>query len=139
VDEVTQTAVVASVGDRPFERRMGALAESAEGVGAVGEDGREQSFSANGAERSFEGMESAQAVLTHGKAGNANQRGTTETAVGGKKRKKDTGSNALCPAGEPMVRCLALGSPYSKPSTAEDDLPQPGEQWGCRPGYLVQV
>jgi hypothetical protein len=30
--------------------------------------------------------------------------------------------------GEPMVRCLALGSPYSKPSTAEDGLPQPGRQ-----------
>ena len=25
-----------------------------------------------------------------------------------------------------MVRRLALGSPYSKPSTAEDGLPQPG-------------
>ena len=71
-------------------------------------------------------MERTQAVFTNGKAGNPNQRGITDTAIGGKKRKKDAGSNALCPVGEPMARCLALGSPYSKPSIAEDGLPQPG-------------
>ena len=80
-------------------------------------------------------MKRTHAVFTSGKARNPNQRRTTETAVGGKKRKKDTGSGALCPAGEPPVRCLALGSPYSKPSTAEDGLPQPGKAAELPPGY----
>ena len=82
-------------------------------------------------------MECTQAFFTNGKAGNPNQRRTTDTAVGGKKRKKHTGSSALCPAGEPMVRCLALGSPYSKPSTAEDGLPQPGKAAELPPGYSI--
>ena len=137
VDQVAQAAVVASVSHCPLERRMQALAESAESAGAFGERRREQCFSADAAERSLERTERAQAVFTNGKTGNPNQRRTTDTTVGGKKRKKDTRGDALCPAGEPMVRCVALGSPYSKPSTAEDGLPQPGKAAGLPPGYSI--
>jgi hypothetical protein len=53
-----------------------------------------------------------------------------DTAIGGKNGKKETGSNTLCPAADRRDRCCGLGSPYSKPGTAEDRLP-------CPFGYLA--
>jgi hypothetical protein len=102
---------------------MSALAQSAERAGALEERGRKQPFSANAAKRSFQRTERLQAIFTHRKAGNANQRRITDAAIGGKKRKEDAGSGALCPADESMICCLALGTPYSKAATAEDTLP----------------
>jgi len=65
--------------------------------------------------------------MANGKPGNSKQRGTANAAIGGKKRKKETGSNALCPEGDPSGRCCRLGSPYSKAGTAEDSLPHPAK------------
>jgi len=38
-----------------------------------------------------------------------------------------------------MVRRLALGSPYSKPSTAEDILPHPTSQWRFDGLHLLSI
>jgi len=70
-------------------------------------------------------MRLAQACAADRKAGNFNQWGAADAAIGRKKRKEEAGSNAFCPASDWSSRCCGLGSPYSKPSTAEDGLPRP--------------
>jgi hypothetical protein len=113
---------------------MSALTQSAEGTGALKERGRKQAFSANAAKRAFQRTQRLQAISAHRKSGNANQRRTTDTAIGGKKRKEDAGSGALCPADESRICCLALGTTYSKAGTAEDNLPQPAKAKGLPQG-----
>jgi len=67
-------------------------------------------------------MDAGEAIVTNRKPRNLEQRGTAEAAIGGKKREKDAGSSAFCPAKDRGGRCCGLGRTYSKPSTAEDCL-----------------
>ncbi len=139
MDQVAQSAIVGAVGNRTLKGRMCSLAQSAQSVTAVRKCRREQRFSADAAERPLEWAQHIEAAFTDRQAGNPNQRATTDTAVGGKKRKEQTGGSVFRPSGEPGTRCMTLRSAYSKPSTAEDGLPQPGEQLGPPPGYIAQV
>ena len=105
---------------------MQALTESAAGLCLIHEGGRQQSFSADAAERPREWTQRFQTSFTNREPGNADQRGIANTAIGGKKRKEEAGGSVFCPTAR--NGCMALGSSYSKASTAEDGLPQPGEQ-----------
>jgi hypothetical protein len=83
------------------------------------------SFSADTAKNATQLPSLERAILTNWNPGNLNQRSTTNAAIGGKKSKEEAGSNALCPANDRRGRSCGLGSPYSKPGTAEDGLPHP--------------
>jgi hypothetical protein len=102
------------------------LTQPAPRFGPIHKSGREQRFSANAATRPRERSHRFQAAFTNGEPGNPDQRGIADTAIGRKKRKKEARRSMLCP----MARTCGMTqvSPYSKASTAEDGLPQPGEQ-----------
>jgi len=63
---------------------------------------------------------------------NSDERSITDTAVGGKKRKEEAGGGVFYPAARSSD--ITPGSSYSKASTAEDGLPQPGEVSMNSPG-----
>ena len=67
---------------------MQTLTQSAQRLAPIQKRGGEESFSANAAQTSGERTERFQTCFTNGKPRNANQRGVTDTAIGGKKRKK---------------------------------------------------
>jgi len=83
------------------------------------------SFSADSAKNAAQLPNLERAIFTNWNPGNLNQRSATNSAIGGKKSKEEAGSNALCPASDRCGRSCGLGSPYSKPGTAEDGLPHP--------------
>jgi hypothetical protein len=136
VNQVAQSAVVTAIGHRSFKRRMQALTESAPWLGSIHEGGRQQSFSADAAERPLKRTHRFQTSFTNWESGNPDQRGVANTAIGGKKRKEETGGSVFCPTAR--NGCMALGSSYSKASTAEDGLPQPGEQLRA-PAWLAMA
>src|SRR5208283_43831 len=127
MNQIAQGAVVATVGDRALKRRRSQSTETAAAVErlALGLYGVRQGLTADGAIRAGQWPKGREAIVTNGKPGNLDQRGTTDTAIGGEKRKKQAGSSALCPADDRMDRCCGPGNPYSKASTAEDGLPHP--------------
>jgi hypothetical protein len=144
MDEIAERAVVASVGDCSLEWRMLMLADpaadadsvDAAGILRIGYSRSAEVLSADVASAGFQWREGMQAIFANRKAGNFKQRGSTNTAIGGKKRKEETGYCALCPASDEGDRGFGLGSPYSKPGTAEDGLPHP-ERRRCRTGRLT--
>jgi hypothetical protein len=93
-------------------------------------------FSADVASAGFQWREGLEAILANWKTGNFKQWGSTDTAIGGKKRKEEASGGSLCPASDEGDRGFGLGSPYSKPGTAEDGLPHP-ERRRCRTGRLM--
>ncbi len=157
MDQVAQSAVIAAIGNRPLERRINAPAERAPRVFNFSfslirtirlcaiDPGRDtQGLSANHAVLPLQRPQRAQTTLANGKPGNSQKWGTADTAIGRKKREEQGRKRALGKAGERMIcqtmtcktmisqimfRRLALGCPYSKPSTttatAEDVLPHP--------------
>ena len=129
MDQVTQCAVITAIGDRALERWWSKPAKPASGRGAIESSERLQSssarLSANIAQRTGQWPRRVQTVFTNGKARRLQQRGTTDMAIGWKKRKKEAGSSEFCPAGDPSGHSCGLGSPYSKAGTAEDGLPHP--------------
>ena len=104
---------------------MSLSTETATGRPRIEAGRKVRSFSADAAESSGQRPGLVQAVFTHRKPGNFNQWSATNAAIGGKKSKEEAGSNALCPASDRSGRSCGLGSPYSKPGTAEDALPHP--------------
>src|SRR5713101_882736 len=93
MDQVAQFTVIAAVGNRALERRIFTLAEQAPRFRTIRlrpmNVGWEiQGFSANGAVRPLKRSKPTQTSFTNGKPGNSNQRGTTDTAIGGKKREE---------------------------------------------------
>ena len=93
MDQVAQSTVITTVGHRPLERRIFTLTEHAPRFPAIrlppiNVGWETQGFSANGAVRPLQRSKRDQASLTNGKPGNSNQRGTTDTAIGGKKREE---------------------------------------------------
>lgn len=125
MDQVAESAIVAAISDRPIERRMEFPANPAARLGRIKTGGEIASFSADAAERAAQRARFGHTVFADRNAGNFNQRGAANAAIGGKKRKEEAGSNALCPASGRSGHCCGLGSPYSKPGTAEDGLPRP--------------
>lgn len=150
VDEIAERTVIASVGDGSLEGRMLMLADAAtDGNGSNGQrDCRSDRFcsghtacgaevlSAYVASARSQWREGLQALFADWETGNFKQRGSTDTAIGRKKRKEETGCCALCPASDEGNRGIGLGSLYSKPGTAEDGLPHP-ERRRCRTGRLT--
>ncbi len=93
MDQVAQSTVITTVGHRPLERRIFTLAEQAPRfrtirLRPINVGWEIQTFSANGAVRPLQRSKRKQTTLTYGKPGNSNQRGTTDTAIGGKKREE---------------------------------------------------
>src|SRR4029077_11239336 len=96
MDQVAQFTVITTVGDRPLERRIGALAEqaprlnfntirlSAIRLSAINVSRNVHGFSANRAVRPLQGPQGDQTGFTDGKPGNSDEWGTTNTAIGGK-------------------------------------------------------
>ena len=125
MNEVTQRAVIAAIRNRAVKRRMSFLAQPALCPRRIESRRKVPCLSANRAERSAHRLRFAQTIPANWSSGNFNQRGAANAAIGGKKRKKEAGSNSFCPASDPRDHCCGLGSPYSKPSTAEDGLPAP--------------
>jgi hypothetical protein len=102
MDQVTQPTVIASVGDRPLEWRIGALAEQAPRLNlnairpssirlytirlsAVNVGRYVQGFSANRAVRPLQWAKRDQAVFTNWKSGNSKEWETADAAIGWKK------------------------------------------------------
>jgi hypothetical protein len=145
MDEIAERAVIASVGYCSLEWRMLMLTDPATDVGSVDAAGSLQTghsprgaevLSADVASAGFQGREGLEAILANWEAGNFKQWGSTDTAIGGKKRKEEASGGSLCPASDEGDRGFGLGSPYSKPGTAEDGLPHP-ERRRCRTGRLM--
>src|SRR6266404_3750633 len=128
MDQVAQSAVIATVSNCPLEWRMQTLTQAALRLWPIHERKRKQRFSTDAAQYPRERTQRLQACLANWKSGNFDQRGVADTAVGGKKRKKETSCSLL----RPMARtcCMTMGRRYSKASTAEGGLPRPGEQRG---------
>ncbi len=137
MDQFLQSAVIAPKCDRSLERRMSTLAKPAERIGSIRKQRRQQRLTTHRTERSAQRANRLQARLANGQTRNFNQRRTTKAAIGGEKRKEQAGSGLLCPARESMIRCLALGTPYSEPGTAEDGLPPLGQGIGLPPSLSV--
>jgi len=125
VNEIAKSALVASVGDGAIKGRMQLSTEAASGLCGIKSGGKVAGFSADSTESAGQGTRLAYTGLANRQAGNLNERSTTKAAIGGKKRKEEAGSKALCPASDRRGRSCGLGSPYSKPGTAEDGLPHP--------------
>src|SRR5260370_35739163 len=105
MDQVVQSTVITAVGHRPLERRIFTLTEHAPRFPAIRlppiNVGWEiQGFSANGAVRPLQRSKRKQTALTNGKPGNSNQRGTTDTAIGGKKTAEKRSRNSPRPPRE---------------------------------------
>jgi hypothetical protein len=84
MDQVAQPAVITAVGDRALEGRIGAPAKQAPRFPGTDRACNVQGFSANAAIRSLKRSKRNQAVFTNRKPGNFDERGTTDTAIGGK-------------------------------------------------------
>ncbi len=123
--QIAESAVITAISHRPIERRMSLSTQTAARRPGIETSRKVRSFSADAAESSGQRPGLVHAVFTNWKLGNFNQWGATNAAIGGKKSKEETGSNALCPASDRSGRSCGLGSPYSKPGTAEDALPHP--------------
>src|SRR5882672_717110 len=128
MDEVAQSAVITTVGDCLLKWRMQSLTQSTARLVPIHECWRQQRFATDAAQRTRKRPQRFQTSFANWESGNSDQRGVADTAIGGKKRKKEASCNML----RPMARtcCMILGSRYSKASTAEDGLPHPGEQFG---------
>jgi hypothetical protein len=98
MDQIAQSTVIAPVGHRPLERRIDALTEqaprlpairlSAIRLSSINAGWEVHGFSANGAVRSLQRSKRGQTGFTNGKPGNSEQRETTDTAIGRKKREE---------------------------------------------------
>jgi hypothetical protein len=126
MNQIAEIALVTAISHRPIERRMSFPANAAAGISGVETRRKVAGFAANLAERAGKWLKLANAIRTNRKPGNFNEWGAANAAIGWKKSKEETGGNALCPASDRGGRSCGLGSPYSKPSTAEDALPAPG-------------
>ncbi len=102
------------------------MTESAPGLCLVHEGGGKQCFPADAAERPRQRTQRFQTCFTNWEPGNPNQRGVADAAIGGKKSKKQACCSVFCPTAR--TGCMTSASSYSKASTAEDGLPQPGER-----------
>ena len=125
MNQIAENAVITAIRDRPIKRRMSFPAKAATRRIEIKPSWKVAGFSTDAAESAAKRVGFADAVLTNWKPGNFDQWGATNTAVCGKKSEEEAGSNALCPASDRRDRSCGLGSPYSKPSTAEDGLPHP--------------
>ena len=86
MDQVAQSTVIAAVSNRALERRIRALTKQAPRF--PGADVALlccKRLSANTAVRPLEWPQRNQTAFANGKPGNFDQRGTTDTAIGGKK------------------------------------------------------
>jgi len=100
MDQVAQFTVIAAVGDRRLERRVGALAEQAPALNfnaihleafglpaircaAIKISRNVQGFTAKRAVRPLQGRQRDQTGFTNGRSGNFDEWGTTNTAIGG--------------------------------------------------------
>lgn len=125
MNKIPESAIVAAIGYRAIEGRMRFSAQPTAGIGLVETSRKVAGFSADPAESAAQRLRFLHTVRTDWKAGNLNKRSTTNAAIGGKKSKEEAGSNTLCPARDRRGHSCGLGSPYSKPGTAEDGLPHP--------------
>ena len=138
MNQIAESAVITAISHRPVKWRMSLSTKSATGRGGIETSLEVASFSADAAKNATQRPRLMHTVLTDWQAGNFNQWSTANAAIGGKKSKKETGSNALRPASDRSGRSCGLGSPYSKPSTAEDGLPHP-EYGAAAPGDNVSI
>ena len=76
------------------------------------------------------GQFAAEDVRRPTNTGNFNRWDTTDMAIGGGKRGKQTSYNFFGPVSERMAGAIVPYTTYSKPRTAEDGLPQPGKRFG---------
>ena len=143
MNQIAEMAVIAAISYGSIEWGMGFPTNTATRVYKINpgriEAGRKVAgFSTDAAESAAKRLGLAFAALTNWKPGDFDQWSTTNTAIGGKKSKEEAGSNALCPVSDRRGRSCELGSPYSKPSTAEDGLPHP-EGGGAAPGDTASI
>jgi hypothetical protein len=90
VNQVAQSAFVAAVGNRSLKRRIHPLTEQAPRLATLRRiptkrAGEVQDLATDNAVRPGQRSKGEQARFTNGKAGNADQWGTADTAVGGEK------------------------------------------------------
>ncbi|HVN20119.1 MAG TPA: hypothetical protein VMU05_15135 [Dongiaceae bacterium] len=125
VDQIAEYAVIAAEGYSSVERGMNFLTIATAVTRRI-ETGRDiAGLSADPTQRCAERTKLMKTQTTNWNARNFNQRDAADAAIGGKKGKEEAGSSAFCPASDESTRCRGVGSPYSKPGTAEDGLPRP--------------